>query len=172
MKLKLRGLSQGEHQFSFDEPVKDYGLDAELFRGNIDSDVRVDVQGKNYYIRIASTVSAAFECDRCLDSFVRDISVEIRIIYTEDRSLGPDDDTEGLHFLAANEDVVTLDEDLRQNLMLAVPMKKVCCDDCKGLCPVCGGNLNKKSCGCVVENVDSRWDALKKLKTDDPKPGT
>lgn len=52
---------------------------------------------------------------------------------------------------------------LLYEMSLAVPMKVLCRDDCKGLCPVCGQNLNEGKCSCKVDNTDPRWDALKSL---------
>jgi len=46
---------------------------------------------------------------------------------------------------------------------LALPMQRVCNDNCKGICPVCGQNRNQKDCGCHTEAVDDRWAALKQL---------
>jgi len=48
-------------------------------------------------------------------------------------------------------------------LVLELPMKPVCREDCRGLCPVCGTNLNERECGCRVEEADPRLEALKKL---------
>ncbi|MFO7841307.1 MAG: DUF177 domain-containing protein, partial [Fidelibacterota bacterium] len=42
--------------------------------------------------------------------------------------------------------------------------KKLCSPDCKGLCPICGANLNHMNCSCKTENYDPRWDKLKELK--------
>lgn len=54
-------------------------------------------------------------------------------------------------------DVLHLDEVLRENVLLAIPMKPVCRDDCRGLCPECGANLNDGDCGCGLVAVDPRW---------------
>jgi uncharacterized protein len=44
-------------------------------------------------------------------------------------------------------------------------MKKLCSEDCKGLCPSCGKNLNDGPCNCAEEIIDPRWELLQKLKT-------
>jgi len=53
---------------------------------------------------------------------------------------------------------------MREQFYLALPMKPLCREDCKGLCPRCGEDLNVKGCGCVIETADPRWEALKTLK--------
>jgi uncharacterized protein len=52
---------------------------------------------------------------------------------------------------------------LREQVLLAVPLKVICRQDCKGLCPQCGKNLNTESCSCA-EPTDERWSALKELR--------
>ena len=60
--------------------------------------------------------------------------------------------------------VIDLDPLLREQLLLALPTYPVCRDDCKGLCPVCGTNLNERECGCDPHVPDPRWAGLKNVK--------
>ena len=55
---------------------------------------------------------------------------------------------------------------LREQLLLRVPAYVVCREECRGLCPQCGANLNETTCACEPEQAASPWDALKKLKFD------
>lgn len=59
---------------------------------------------------------------------------------------------------------IDLDPILREQVLLALPMNLVCRETCRGLCPVCGENLNEKQCQCEREVLDPRWMALKKIK--------
>jgi uncharacterized protein len=61
-------------------------------------------------------------------------------------------------------DEIDLSELLRESLLLELPMRPLCSDDCVGLCSVCGKNLNQGPCGCVHDDVDPRWAVLKDLK--------
>ena len=63
------------------------------------------------------------------------------------------------------EDKIDLGEVVREQLYLALPMKPLCQEDCKGLCPVCGGNRNREACTCQQEWVDPRMAALKEWKS-------
>ena len=58
-----------------------------------------------------------------------------------------------------------LEDVLREQVLLAVPIKTVCRIDCKGLCPRCGQNLNQGSCTCQTAQDDPRWYALRDLKS-------
>ena len=73
-----------------------------------------------------------------------------------------------------DDEVVDITDDIRAELLINLPANLLCSDDCAGLCPVCGGNRNKKVCDCKVEEFDetpsedepSPWDALDNLKFD------
>jgi len=54
-------------------------------------------------------------------------------------------------------------------VILSIPLKPVCDEQCKGLCPVCGENKNERDCGCVEKQTDPRWQSLPKLKKNNPK---
>jgi DUF177 domain-containing protein len=60
--------------------------------------------------------------------------------------------------------VIDLDPILREQLVLALPGYPVCAESCKGLCPVCGANLNDRECGCDRHVPDPRWAGLKNVK--------
>jgi uncharacterized protein len=57
-----------------------------------------------------------------------------------------------------------LEEALREQVLLALPLKAVCREDCKGLCPHCGKNLNEGQCSCAEPVDDLRWSALKEIR--------
>jgi len=70
---------------------------------------------------------------------------------------------EDLIYLPSGENELTLDERISESLIVSIPIRVVCGDSCKGLCSGCGVNLNFEECRCVGQ-VDSRWEALHKLK--------
>ena len=57
-----------------------------------------------------------------------------------------------------------LEDILREQVLLALPMQRVCSDVCKGICPVCGKNRNETECDCKLESHDDRWGALRKFE--------
>ena len=60
-------------------------------------------------------------------------------------------------------DSIDLTSSVIRNILAVLPMKVVCRDDCKGLCPVCGQNLNIKDCGCDTTYIDPRFESLRSL---------
>jgi uncharacterized protein len=65
---------------------------------------------------------------------------------------------------------VELDEDVRQTIEIAVPLKLLCNERCKGLCPQCGKNLNNGPCTCELAEVDPRWESLQNLRRESTEP--
>jgi uncharacterized protein len=83
----------------------------------------------------------------------------------ESKDSGEIEETEDLITLGVNEYKVSFDNYIKENLVVNIPIKIVCKDDCKGLCPDCGVNRNNETCDCAGE-VDARWDDLRKLKNE------
>lgn len=96
-------------------------------------------------------ISAAFS-----ERFVRDVSWAAE----EQHELQPED----LDISVFDGEALELDDLVREELLLAVPVNVLCRDDCKGLCPSCGIDRNLKKCQCEIEEVDSRWQKLKELQ--------
>lgn len=100
-----------------------------------------------------------FQCDRCLmqseQTFQREFTHTV-VAGLEDEEL---DDV----FLTAPDGVLALDEIASADLQLSLPQVFLCKENCKGLCPVCGADLNTTNCGCVPETGDSRMAILKNL---------
>ena len=128
--------------------------------------------GRDYRVRGSLTGDLESACDRCLTRFAREVTGEVRV-----RAVPPDsperDDEEVLE-----EGVVLLGTDRRLDLagpmrgavLLEVPIKNLCRDDCSGICPGCGINRNLESCDCVTSLGDPRWEALRGLSfPSDPK---
>ncbi|MBN1225748.1 MAG: DUF177 domain-containing protein, partial [Deltaproteobacteria bacterium] len=61
------------------------------------------------------------------------------------------------------EGIIDLTEVVREQILLAVPMIPICKEDCKGLCPYCGQNLNQCKCVCAGKTIDPRWSKLQNL---------
>ena len=97
-------------------------------------------------------------CDRCAEEFERDYRYSFR--HRLARSLEEKDNDEYLTLDGYDLDV---DELLRADILLELPTKYLCRPDCRGLCPVCGKNLNEGSCGCEKRQIDPRLEVLKQL---------
>ena len=106
-------------------------------------------------------------CSRCLSLFTYPLTLNIEEEYfpTTDVVSGaslPLPDEPGCFTIDAHH-ILDLTEAIRQYALLATPMKLICREDCAGLCPNCGCNLNQGPCGCSVQETDPRWAKLKEL---------
>ena len=162
MKIKLSSLGEGEHSYSFDSPCSELGLDDEY-----DKKVKVDVilrkSIRQYYLDIDCSTEKKSVCDRCLSEFYMKLNCSFKLVYTYDQSFAHPNYDE-VKFLMFHDTEIKIDDDVRQMLILAVPMKSLCNDECKGLCVSCGMNLNHSICSCELEFSDSKFIELKKLK--------
>lgn len=102
------------------------------------------------------------ECSRCLRPFVKREQLEFEDPYYEGK---PENDAEA--FLVSNAQTIDITEGLRQYFMTAVSMQPLCKNDCPGICPVCGKDLQEAPCDCDSQPKDSRWQALAALRIDE-----
>jgi uncharacterized protein len=121
-------------------------------------------------IRLNGDLSTRLElaCARCLEPVVLDVQRDFELLY---RPQGADAGREELSVTAAEAEVsyyegegVLLEDVLREQILLAVPLKAICKEDCRGLCPHCGKNLNAGQCSCEEPVEDPRWNALKEIR--------
>ncbi len=120
-------------------------------------------------IRIRGKVETRLEyaCDRCLEATLLAISFEFDLLYRP-ASLSPehgevalrDEEAEVGFYEGEGIDLVDV---LREQVLLQAPMQRVCREDCKGICPVCGQNRNQVDCACQTEPADDRWAGLRNL---------
>jgi uncharacterized protein len=113
------------------------------------------------------TAPVELQCDRCLESYTEVVTFPLQEQYypTIDVSTGeplPVADDE-LVFPIDQNHLLDLREAIRQNLLLALPMRTICREDCVGLCHQCGHNLNAGPCDCEPEIVVSRFETLRAL---------
>jgi uncharacterized protein len=162
MKIKLSGLGDGEHNYSFDSLCSEIGLSNEY-----DKKVIVDVilrkSIRQYYLDINCSTEKKSVCDRCLSEFYMKLNCSFNLVYTYDQNFS-DPHYDDVKFLMSHDTEINLDDDVRQMLILSIPMKSLCNDDCKGLCISCGMNLNHSNCNCEPEFSNSKFIELKKLK--------
>ena len=125
---------------------------------------RLSKSGEDYLLlgHLGGTLETP--CARCLE--VARVAVDAQVTVTfvpADEGELEDDDPDVVGF-AGNE--IVLDDELRDEILLAIPVQVLCTETCRGLCPVCGGNRNTVPCQCEAERRESasQFAALGKLK--------
>jgi uncharacterized protein len=114
------------------------------------------------------TVEMSAECDRCLGRAKFPLDASFDLFYRPMAEIAVDEEVE----IDENEAEIGFYEDggmelgdiLLEQVVLALPMQRVCSEVCKGICPVCGKNRNESACECRIETADDRWGALRKLE--------
>jgi len=129
-----------------------------------------DIFKDKQQFRLVGRVETTLElpCSRCLEPFTLPVEQTFDLRYQPhalnagegEREIEEDDLTTAFY----EDDEIDLGQLMREQFYLALPMKPLCADDCKGLCPMCGTNLNRGACGCKRGWDDPRMAALRELK--------
>ncbi|MCE5286928.1 MAG: DUF177 domain-containing protein [Pelosinus sp.] len=105
-------------------------------------------------------VAAALKCDRCLEEYTASIEIPFAERYREDDTKEPLEQA-GLSYYQGDE--IHIDQVVLENIIMAEPLKRLCKEECRGLCPYCGINLNHAVCACNHQEVDPRLAVLQQL---------
>ena len=129
---------------------------------------RVSRSGQEVRVRGRITARAEVDCDRCLKAVTLPIEKDFDDTYVPASSYYEShtvelQDADLIQSVYENE-VIDVDELVREQVLLALPIRALCSEECHGLCPVCGSDKNTKDCGCETVTVDPRWSALAQLK--------
>ncbi len=128
--------------------------------------------GERWILRVHGSVGAETCCHRCLAAAHIDLPVDfyVQVLGRGERFFAEEEEEE-----AEPEDILPRSKDgktvdvagrVREDLILALPIKVLCSSDCRGLCPKCGQDLNLGECDCPTEDIDPRLAELEKLKAD------
>lgn len=123
------------------------------------------VEGKAH---LRGTIIAQVQtaCTRCLETVEKGLTIEFEDIFVErsdDDEIDLELDEGQLDESVAEDGTIDLKEVVREQILLAMPEHPLCTEDCRGLCPQCGGNRNLIDCKCEENEIDPRWAALKDI---------
>lgn len=131
---------------------------------------RVRLTGNEVFVNGHIDTQAQVECDRCLQPVELPVSADFALDYitgSEYESSKAAELTEGeMSVSVFDGEAIDVDEIVKEQILLAVPTRMLCREECKGICPECGIDKNTGECQCVTDDIDPRWAALKNLKTE------
>ena len=163
LQVDLRELARGPCATVGELPADDplfAGLGSSLARPVVVSGRLQEIgEGRFYWHGSLSTVVYG-ECPRCLTAVTLPVAVDIGALFSQDPESEDDPDT---YPLLRDATVVDVTPAVREELVLAAPTFLLCREDCRGLCPRCGQDLNAGPCECRPA-TDSRWQGLAALK--------
>jgi len=128
---------------------------------------RVRLSGHQVFVNGHVETRAQVECDRCLKPVELPVNADFTLEYISgsdyESSQAVELTEEQLSVSVFDGDGIDVDEIVKEQILLAVPTRMRCREDCKGICPECGADKNKGECNCVTNEIDPRWAALKDL---------
>ena len=115
-------------------------------------------------VTVIGNVSLSLQspCSRCVEPVKVELNPPVSLVLSPvDKLQNEDDDIDHETY---QDDQIDLSNYIREQVAISLPVKVVCSEDCKGLCPKCGINLNTEVCSCEKESIDPRFAVLKDLK--------
>ena len=162
MKIQVGGLSEGVHRYQFRIPGAELHIGSE-FHDDVKVAATLEKTGTQFFLSASIETSGNFVCDRCVTEFSIPFDPSYRMFYVQEGADSTQWDPADFQVVPSGLHVIDIAEDVRQTILLSVPLKLLCRDDCRGLCPHCGKNLNHESCSCTDAIPDSRWEKLRSL---------
>ena len=178
MRIHLDQIKDTGLSLSYTEPADRFPVLAEMMQ-NGECDFLSPISSRLEVIRIGGIVNVQGEvhagihlvCDRCLREFDADLANVFSLTYSQDfdettgeggeeLELSPEE----LGLLPVRGEEIDFRDGIQEQIVLALPVRALCSEDCKGLCPQCGADLNEAECGCSKVVPAGKFAALKKLK--------
>jgi len=153
--------------------LKDVDMEGDI---GFESPIEVEIRLRWVSRFVAATgklrTMVRLSCSRCLGSFIKGLSLPFEATYSEEapalESSGEEIDieltAESIDLFRFHGREIDLLEAIQEQVLLALPLRPLCREDCRGLCPQCGADLNQGTCGCVEKPTDPRFAVLKNLK--------
>lgn len=160
-----------------DEPVGTFPLLAGMqddkicsISGNIEGDVSVVREYENIRVTGRITAPLALSCSRCLGDYTSFIDTSFTLFFRKESAALPSSEDElelgeiDLISSSYSGDEIDLTHEIEEQIAMEIPLKPLCSEECKGLCHVCGIDLNTSSCSCGEEAATLTFSALKDFK--------
>ncbi len=164
MKVPILHLEDGVHHFEHHYAAgRLHFYREEVYPNEIGVAVELNKFERNITCKITLDTKAHYVCDRCLTDFEKGYHETFELLF----HIGTEDlPTNEENVILIPPETVSLDltSYIEEFLILTVPMKQLCSEDCKGICPGCGADLNTEECRCKVQTIDPRWAKLLELK--------
>ncbi len=114
--------------------------------------------GEGFLLEAEVDFTYQTSCSRCLEAISKQATITVREQFAQDREAADSDNVYYFHG-----DFIEIDECIREQIVLSIPMKILCQNHCKGLCPECGKNLNREACMCLPAEIHPQLARLKSL---------
>jgi uncharacterized protein len=162
MKVQISDIISGKDRnkkidYKFQIPQFDFEGDKIKSVGSCEVDGIISSDSDILILNAEIKVDLEMICSRCLDTFIYPIDIDIEERFTTNSK------SEDEEAVVVIDDVLDITEIVETSIISTLPIKRVCKEDCKGLCQECGCNLNSNTCSCNKEDVDIRFESLRGL---------
>lgn len=170
MRIELDKLEGSSAKFEHTYDAEELVLDDEHVRLTEPPQVAGRINRSGHEVRVQGTIRARAEvdCDRCLKQVPVPVEAAFDVTYVPAEDYAETEaaelQAEDLAVSVYEDNAIDVDELVREQVLLALPARALCTEDCKGLCPVCGLNRNDHPCECESREVDPRWSGLKDIR--------
>ena len=173
MIIPLKNLLCGPRHFDFTFK-SDWWRDGEAngqilgLDGPLKAQMTISKEDNNFVVGGRLSGAIKVRCDRCLGLYCHELQPEFKFFLSSPPADLVQSEIElceedmSVRFISG--DQIDIDDIVREQIYLSLPMKFLCCEECHGLCPVCGTNLNKEKCGCLEESGHLAFLKLKELE--------
>lgn len=170
MRIELENLEGGKGDFAHVYNPDDLNPVDERVKLSAPATVngKIRLAGNEVFVNGHVDARAQVECDRCLKPIELPVNADFELEYIPDseyESSAVAELTEAEMSVAVFDgEAIDVDEIVKEQILLGVPTRMLCREDCKGICPECGTDRNTGECNCETKEIDPRWAALKNLK--------
>ncbi|MFA5834803.1 MAG: DUF177 domain-containing protein [Bacteroidota bacterium] len=151
MKINISGLSEGTHRYDLTRSTTEFGLNYQAI-GDVTANITLEKSIHQILATVTASVKGVFICDRCADEFTEDVKTKFTFVYSWERTEETEEDDD-FHILGKDENLIDFSQSVKEYLMLAVPAKLLCKNNCE--IPV--------HVAAEKNMVDPRWEKLQML---------
>ena len=149
MKINLESLKDGSNHWIEKIDPHDLELAADSFKDSVNVELDVEKRPGKIPVSISAETSGVFICDRCGESFRTKVDGKCYVMFIQRESPLPDELLgDDLRSYRPGQTDIDITIDVRDTLLLSLPYRMLCSENCRGLCPDCGANLNLEQCKC------------------------
>ena len=169
MRLELENLEK-EQRFAHTFQPNELSVEDSDLRLIGPAEISGRIRRKGDEVELVGQLQTKFEtvCARCLKPVTIPLAAHFDERFATAVSWGAEEQhelaSEDLNLSVFDGEAIDLSQLVREQLLLAKPAQVLCREDCQGLCPVCGADMNINACECEAQQVDSRWEKLKDLQ--------
>jgi len=166
--LSLAAVDRGEVALREEVPPEHpmwSGTGVELTRP-LQVDLTAREVGDGVLVRGSLRTAVRLSCRRCLEPVEHEVDAHVDLLFAPPLEGAEEEDDGEVYPLPPRGDALDLTDAVREHVVLETPALALCREECRGLCPSCGADLNNGACECAPQAVPTAWDALKNVKFD------